>query len=104
VSRGSRTVRPAGAATGLAAGQCPTEAKQARRSGVELPVTGGAIRKLQGHVAAPLPEGEHVCLGARLQEGDLQGPVADRVVGAHELVQAAVPEQTVAVLVEVHAV
>ncbi len=51
-----------------------------------------------------LSEGEHVRLGARLEERDLQRPLADRVVLAHELVEAAVPEQAVPVLVDVHAV
>jgi hypothetical protein len=61
-------------------------------------------RRLEGRVAAPLPEREHVRLGAVLEEGDLQRPLADRVVLAHELIQPAVPEQAVAVLVDVHAV
>ena len=51
-----------------------------------------------------LPEREHVRLGAWLEERDLQRPLADRVVLAHELVQAAVPEQAVPVLIDVHAV
>lgn len=51
-----------------------------------------------------LPEGERVRLGARLEEGDLQRPVADRVVLAHELVQAAVAESAVADFVDVDAV
>ena len=50
-----------------------------------LPVSGLDLR-------GPLPEREHVCLGAGLQEGDLQGPVADRVVRAYEVVEAAVGE------------
>ena len=51
-----------------------------------------------------LPEREHVRLGAGLEEGDLQRPLADRVVLAHELVQAAVPEHALPVLGDVHAV
>jgi hypothetical protein len=51
-----------------------------------------------------LPECERVGLRAWLEEGDLQGPLADRVVLAHELVQAALAENAVAVLVDVHAV
>ena len=51
-----------------------------------------------------LAERERVRLGAGLEEGDLQRPLADRVVLAHELVQAAVAEHAVAVLVDVHAV
>jgi hypothetical protein len=39
-----------------------------------------------------LPEGEHVRLDAGLEERDLQGPLADRVVLAHELVEATVAE------------
>jgi hypothetical protein len=55
-------------------------------------------------LGGPLPEREHVCLGAGLQERDLQGPGADRVVHAHELVQAAVGEHAVPVRVDVQAV
>jgi hypothetical protein len=51
-----------------------------------------------------LPERERVGVGAWLEEGDLQRPLADRVVLAYELVHAAVPEQAVSVLVDVHAV
>src|SRR5512133_2436449 len=51
-----------------------------------------------------LPEREDICGRAGLEESDLQRPLADRVVLAHELVQAAVPEQAVAVLVDIHAV
>jgi hypothetical protein len=51
-----------------------------------------------------LPEREDVRLGAGLEERDLHRPLADRVVLAHELVEAAVSEQTVPVLVYVHAV
>src|SRR5918996_4386022 len=51
-----------------------------------------------------LPERERVCLGAGLEERDLERPPLDRVVLAHQLVHAAVPEHAVAVLVYVHAV
>jgi hypothetical protein len=51
-----------------------------------------------------LPEREHVPLGTGVEERDLQRPLPDRVVLAHELVQAAVSEQAVPVLVDVHAV
>jgi hypothetical protein len=51
-----------------------------------------------------LSECECVGLGASLDERDLQRALADRVVLAHELVQAAVAEQSVTVLVDVHAV
>ena len=51
-----------------------------------------------------LPERERVRLGAGLEERDLQRALADRVVLAHELVQPAVPEHAVPVLVDVHAV
>ena len=37
-----------------------------------------------------LAEGEHVCLGARLKELDLKRPLADSVVLAYELVEAAI--------------
>src|SRR5687768_3173406 len=52
----------------------------------------------------PLAEGEGVGLGAGLEERDLQRPVADPVVLAHELVHAALAQHAVAVLVHVHAV
>jgi hypothetical protein len=48
-----------------------------------------------------LAEREHVRLGAGSEERDLQRPLAHRVVLEHELVQAAVPEHAVPVLVDV---
>jgi hypothetical protein len=54
--------------------------------------------------SACLAERERVCLGAGLEERDLQRPLADPVVLSHELVEAALPEQAVPVLVHVHAV
>jgi hypothetical protein len=51
-----------------------------------------------------LAERERVGLGAGLEEGDLQYPFTNRVVLAHELVHAAVPEQAVPVFVDVYAV
>src|SRR4051812_7536668 len=51
-----------------------------------------------------LSERERVGLGAGLEECDLQRPLADRGVLAHQLVQAALPEQAVPVLVYIHAV
>jgi hypothetical protein len=51
-----------------------------------------------------LPECERVGLGAWLEEGDLQRPLADRVVLAHELVHAALAENAVSMFVDVHAV
>ena len=56
------------------------------------------------HQPAYLAEGERVRLGAGLEERDLQRPLADSVVLPHELVEAALPEQAVPVLVHVHAV
>ena len=53
--------------------------------------------------SARLPERERIRLGAGVGERDLQRPLADGVVLAHELVQAAVPEQSVPGLVDVHA-
>src|SRR5688500_12383352 len=50
-----------------------------------------------------LSEREGVRLGARVEERDLQRPLVHRVVLAHELVHAAVPEQAVPVLVDVYA-
>ena len=51
-----------------------------------------------------LPEREHIWGGAGLEERDLQRALADRVVLAHELVQAAFGEQAVPVLGDVDAV
>lgn len=51
-----------------------------------------------------LPERERIRLGAGLEEHDLKRPLANRVVLSHELVEAALPEQAVPVLVDVHAV
>src|SRR5262249_8905063 len=51
-----------------------------------------------------LSEREHVRLGAALEERDLEGLLADRVVLAHELVQTPVPEQSAPILLDVHAV
>jgi hypothetical protein len=51
-----------------------------------------------------LPEREGVRLGAGLAERELQGPFADRVMLAYELVEATFPEQSVAVDVDVDAV
>src|SRR5215218_9996457 len=50
-----------------------------------------------------LPERERVSLGAGLEERDLQRALADPVVLTDELVPAAVPEQAVPVIVDVHA-
>ena len=55
-------------------------------------------------VTAWLPECERVRLGAGLEERDFQCLLADRVVLAHELVQATVAEQAVSFLVDVDAV
>src|SRR5918999_1487724 len=51
-----------------------------------------------------LAEGEDIRLDSGLPERDLQRPLADRVAPAHELVEAAVPEQAAPVLVDVDAV
>jgi hypothetical protein len=51
-----------------------------------------------------LAECEHVRFGAGLEERDLQRPLADRIVRAHELVEAAFPKHAVPVLVDVPAV
>ena len=77
--------------------RCPSAACQP--SGVATP-----RRHFVRQIVLRLSEGEHVRLGAGLEERDLQRPLADRVVLAHELVQAAVAEHAVAVLVDVHAV
>jgi hypothetical protein len=50
------------------------------------------------------PERERIRLGARLQERDLERPLAHRAALAHELVQAAATEHAVPVRVDVHAV
>jgi hypothetical protein len=55
------------------------------------------------HQAGYLAECKHVRLGAGLEESDLECPVVDRVVLAHELVEAAVSEHAVSVLVDVDA-
>jgi hypothetical protein len=59
---------------------------------------------VEGSLPSLLPESERVGLGAGPEERDLQRPLVNRVVLAHELVEAAVPEQAVSVLVDVHAV
>ena len=51
-----------------------------------------------------LPEGEYGRFGARLEERDLERPVANLALLANELVHAIVGEQAAAVLVCVHAV
>jgi hypothetical protein len=49
-----------------------------------------------------LPECEHVRFDPGLEERDLQRPLADGVVLAHELVQPAVPEHAPSILVDIH--
>src|SRR5215208_3831480 len=61
------------------------------------------MRVLLVETGIALPECERVGMGAGLEEGDLQGPLADGVVLAHELVHAAVAKDAVAVRVDVHA-
>ena len=51
--------------------------------------------------ASALPEGECVRLGAGLVEGDLERSLADPVMLAYKLIQAAVPNHAVSVLVDV---
>ena len=51
-----------------------------------------------------LSEREHVSLGARLEERDLYRALADRVVLTEKLVQPAIDEEPVAVLVDILAV
>ena len=51
-----------------------------------------------------LSEREDVRLGARLAERDLQGPLVHTVVLPYELVQPAVVEHAVPVLIDVDAV
>ena len=62
------------------------------------------VRIDAGTVEALLAESERVGRGAGLQEGDLQRPLADRVVLADKLVHAALPEEAAPVLVHVDAV
>ena len=50
--------------------------------------------------ASALPEGECVRLGAGLVEGDLERSLADPVTLAYKLIQAAVPNHAVSVLVD----
>ena len=54
--------------------------------------------------AASQATSERICLNARGNEHDLQRPPPDGIMLAHELVQAAVAEHAVAVLVDVNAV
>jgi hypothetical protein len=68
------------------------------------PLSGSAPSRLSSCFHLRLTEREHVRLGAWLKECDLKRPVADRIVLAYELVQAAVPEHAVPVLVGVQAV
>ena len=51
-----------------------------------------------------LPEGEHVRLGAGLEEADLECPFGHSVVLADELVETAVPQHAGAVPVDVESV
>src|SRR5215207_1859840 len=52
-------------------------------------------------ISSWLSESERVGLGAWFEEGDLERALADRVVLAHELVHAALPEHAVPLLVDV---
>jgi hypothetical protein len=61
------------------------------------------MRVLLVETGIALPECERVGLGAWLEEGDLQSPLANRVVLAYELVHAALAENAVSVFVDVHA-
>ncbi len=56
------------------------------------------------HQPAHLAECERVRLGAGLEERDLKRPLANPVVLSDELVEAALPEEAVPVLVDVDAV
>ena len=71
---------------------------------VQVEALPGLLRAAMVRTRPGLPERERVSLRARLAERDLDGPLADCVVLSHELVHAAVPEQAVPVLVDVHAV
>jgi hypothetical protein len=50
-----------------------------------------------------LAEGEHVGLGARIDEGDLEGAVGDRAVLTDQLVEPRIGNRSVAWLVDVDA-
>ena len=50
-----------------------------------------------------LSEGEHVRLGARFQERDLECSLADSIADAHKLIEPAFQEGAVPFLVDVHA-
>jgi hypothetical protein len=80
-----------------------------------MPMSSAVSAAISGHVrvwvakrmeAMPIrsTRTERVRLGAWLEEGNLQRPLADHVVPAYELVHAAVPEQAIPALVDVHAV
>lgn len=76
---------------------------QARTGGLrsqDVRLTGQVHRATDG---SGLAERERVRLGAAFEEGDLERLLADRVVLAYGLVQAAVPEHAVSVLVDVDA-
>ena len=82
------------------------------RAGPSLPAGFGDIERDYGSYApdtfpdydSRLPERERVGLGAGLLECDLQRALANLVTLAHELIEAAVLEQAVPVLVDVPAV
>ena len=59
------------------------------------------MRVLLVETGIALPECERVGLGAWLEEGDLERPLADRDVLPDELVQAALAKNPVAVCVDV---
>ena len=82
------------------------EVESRKRTSLATAARGGAVR---GPASAPreprhLPECERVGFGAGREKRDLQRPVSDPVALAHELVEAAVVEHSVSVLVDVDAV
>src|SRR4051794_23175494 len=92
------TMRPAPTPSEGADCECWATTSATAAMPVRYPVR--AARSRGASLRGRLPEREHVRLGARLEERDLDRPLAHRVVLAHELVEAAVPEHAVAVLVD----
>jgi hypothetical protein len=70
-----------------------------------MPSRAGRDRRELGAIFAyALPEGERVSLGSRLEEHDLQRPLAYLAGLPHKLVKATLAERAVPVLVDVDTV
>src|SRR4051794_605645 len=84
--------------------RAPGAPRRRRRSPSTSPARPGCAARPATACCARLPEREDVGLGPGGQEADLERPFADGLLLAHELVQAALAEQPVAVAVDVEAV